>query len=249
MSRLQNKGAARRRAPSAAVGEPRGVTHAVMVRRAIEAEILIGKLAPNTAIDEAALAARFKVSRTPVREAVMKLVEAGLIERRSRKRSEVVGLDLKRLILSFETLADLEALSARYCARRGTAAEKAALKKNHVQAASVLKAGDIDRYVILGVRFHELIAEAAHNEVLRDLAARVRVRLVPYRRLQTMGFGRLEANQRAHDEILEAILKNDGDAAYALMQHHGAIQSDILADFLADPTDLQHLGGGGGGGV
>jgi DNA-binding GntR family transcriptional regulator len=213
-------------------------THAMAVRDALEAEICSGKLAPGTPIDEAALAKRFKMSRTPVREAVLKLLEAGLIEKKSRKRSEVAGLDLPRLIHMFETLADLEGLSALYCARRITEPERKALAKNHEQAAVALRAGDETEYARLGAQFHRLILEASHNEVLIELAGKLAARLVPYRRLQLRVPGRFDANQRDHEAILVALFAGDTGRAQELMRSHAAIQGDMLADYIAHAKDV-----------
>jgi DNA-binding GntR family transcriptional regulator len=210
-----------------------GVTRAAAVRMAIEAEIFSGAMAPGTRIDEATLVKRFKVSRTPVREAILKLTEAGLIEKRSRKQSQVASLDLHRLIQLFETLADLEGLSARYCARRISEDEKRLLLANHLQALAALQAGREDEYAELGVRFHQLILEGSHNEALIEITSRLASRLVPYRRIQGKAPGRWQANQTDHDAIVAAIDKQDAEKAEQVMREHASIQGDRLADFIA----------------
>src|SRR3546814_8909192 len=73
------------------------LTHSSSVRAAIENEILAGLLAPGEVLDEEALAARFSVSRTPVREAVLQLIQSGLVEKESRRSATVAKLDLRRL--------------------------------------------------------------------------------------------------------------------------------------------------------
>lgn len=210
-----------------------GVTRAVAVRMAIEAEIFSGQMAPGTRIDEAGLVKRFKVSRTPVREAILKLTEAGLIEKRSRKQSQVASVDLHRLIQLFETLADLEGLSARYCARRINAEQRRLLQANHAQAREALAAGREDEYAELGVRFHQLILEASHNDVLIEVTSRIASRLVPYRRIQGKAPGRWQANQDDHDAIIAAIQSGDSERAQQVMREHASIQGDTLADFIA----------------
>jgi DNA-binding GntR family transcriptional regulator len=188
---------------------------------------------PGTPLDEEALARRFRTSRTPVREAMLKLLEAGLIEKKSRKRSEVAGLDLPRLIHMFETLADLEGLSARYCAKRMTEPERKALTTNHERATIALRSGDEDEYARLGEQFHRLILEASHNAVLIEIAGRLAARLVPYRRLQLRVPGQFEANQRDHEALLAALVAGDAERACELMRNHAAIQGDILANYIA----------------
>jgi DNA-binding GntR family transcriptional regulator len=164
---------------------------------------------------------------------MLKLLEAGLIEKKSRKRSEVAGLDLPRLIHMFETLADLEGLSARYCAKRMTEPERKALATNHERATMALRAGDENEYARLGEQFHRLILEASHNAVLVELAGKLAARLVPYRRLQLRVPGQFEANQRDHEAILAALTAGNAEQAGELMRSHAAIQGDILADYIA----------------
>lgn len=206
---------------------------------AVEAEIFSGVMAPGMRIDEATLVERFRVSRTPVREAILKLTEAGLIEKRSRKRSQVAAVDLHRLIQLFETLADLEGLSARYCARRSSDEEKCALLANHVQARAALQAGREDEYAELGVRFHQLILQGSHNDVLIEITSRLASRLVPYRRIQGTAPGRWQANQAEHDAIVAAINAQDAETAQKVMREHASIQGDTLADLIAHTRKLK----------
>src|SRR3546814_1442868 len=82
----------------------------------------------DVVLDEEALAARFSVSRTPVREAVLQLIQSGLVEKESRRSATVAKLDLRRLIHVFETISELEGLCARFAARRMTASERGELR-------------------------------------------------------------------------------------------------------------------------
>src|SRR5688572_27273949 len=97
------------------------------LREAIEEEIAMGRLAPGSRIDEAALEARFGVSRTPVREALIQLASSGLVEVRRRKGAVVRVLEPKRLFEMFEVMAELEAGCARRAARRLSTEHRAAL--------------------------------------------------------------------------------------------------------------------------
>jgi DNA-binding GntR family transcriptional regulator len=65
------------------------LTQCEIVRSALEKDIFSGSLAPATPLDEDAIARRFSVSRTPVREALLQLIEAGLVEKPSRQRAVV----------------------------------------------------------------------------------------------------------------------------------------------------------------
>ena len=103
------------------------LTQCEIVRSALEKDIFAGSLAPATPLDEDAIAKRFSVSRTPVREALLQLIEAGLVEKPSRQRAVVAPLDVRRLIQMFETLSELEAICARLATRRITPQERETL--------------------------------------------------------------------------------------------------------------------------
>ena len=200
---------------------------------AIENDIFTGRLAPGSSVDEEALAARFSVSRTPVREAMLQLIQTGLIEKHSRKRTAVAKLDVRRLIQMFETISELEAFSARLAARRITAAEKQHLVRMHEEAHAALTSNRLDDYARLGRLFHALVIQASHNEVLIDTTNRLALQTVPYRQFQLRRPGRPAANHTDHERILKAILAGNDAEAGDLMRGHVTVQGDVLAEYIS----------------
>lgn len=209
------------------------LTHSEVVRIGVENDIFTGKLPPGASVDEETLRQRFAVSRTPVREAILQLVHAGLLEKRSRHGATVAKLELRRLVHMFETIAELEGLGARLAARRMTAAERAALVETHELSAEAGERGDEDTYAALGRKFHDQIMKGSHNDVLAEMTARLAVQLVPYRRFQLRRTGRVDDNQSDHDDIIAAIGRGDAQAAYDAMKRHGTVQGDVLADYIS----------------
>lgn len=212
---------------------PSRLTHSEVVRIAIENEIFTGKLAPGTSIDEESLSRRFAVSRTPVREAIFQLVQAGLLDKRSRQGATVAKLELRRLMQMFETISELEGLSARLAARRMTPDELDGLIRTHTESQRAMDAGDEDEYAALGRRFHAELLAASHNEVLIEITNKLAAQVVPYRRFQLRRTGRVWENQADHDAVIQAMQRRDADEAYAVMRRHGAIQGDVLVDFIS----------------
>ncbi len=86
----------------------------------IEDEIVTRQLPPGTRLDEVELAQRFAVSRTPIREALIQLASAGLVELRPRRGAIVAQISPQRLMEMFDVMAELEALCGRLAARRIT---------------------------------------------------------------------------------------------------------------------------------
>ncbi len=92
------------------------MSHAQRLRQTIEDEIVDGALRPGDRLDECQLAARFGVSRTPIREALLQLAVTGLIEVKPRRGAVVSIPEPARLIEMFETMAELEAACGRLAA-------------------------------------------------------------------------------------------------------------------------------------
>ncbi len=217
------------------------LTQCEIVRGALEREIFSGRLAPGDALDEDAIALRFSVSRTPVREAMLQLIETGLIEKPPRRRAVVAPLDVRRLIQMFETLSELEAVCARFAARRITEQEKQQLVEIQRGSEAALLAGDQDEYGRLGVRFHVALWRATHNDVLFETTRNVAVRLNPYRMFQLRSKGRPEANNTDHQALVALILAGNADEAYALMRGHVTVQGDVLAEYISSgPRPTQY---------
>lgn len=202
------------------------------IRFAIEAQILSGKYEPGTRLDEKALAQQFGVSRTPVREAILKLEVAGLIERLPRRGSRVARINLHNLIMAFEFMSELEGMAARLAARRMNDAERAALAETHRESEKYFDAGDFERYYTLSNKFHALLIRGTHNDEIIPLANRLGARLIPFRRFQLRSPGRDVVNLRDHAEILQAVLNQDGERANELMRSHTSIQGDIIAEYV-----------------
>ena len=211
----------------------RKLTQSEIVRSALEKDIFGGQLAPGVALDEGVIARRFSVSRTPVREAMLQLIEAGLVEKPSRQRAFVAPLDVRRLIQMFETLSELEAVCSRFAARRITAQEKDALRLIQRASDAALAVGDEDEYGRQGIRFHVAVWRATHNDVLFEATRNIAVRLNPYRMFQLRSKGRPEANNEDHKALLELILTGSAEEAYTLMRGHVTVQGDVLAEYIS----------------
>ncbi len=228
LARTRARDRTQKQAPDA-----RKLTQCEIVRKALEKDIFSGALAPATPLDEDVIAQRFSVSRTPVREALLQLIETGLVEKPSRQRAVVAPLDLRRLIQMFETLSELEAICARLATRRITAQEIDGLRAIHALSDAALLAADSDEFGRQGIRFHVALWRATHNDVLFETTRNLAIRLNPYRMFQLRSKGRPEANNLDHQVLLAAILAGDADEAYAVMRGHVAVQGDVLAEYIS----------------
>ena len=87
------------------------------LREALEQDIVTGKFRPGDRLDEQSLAARFEVSRTPIREALMQLASTGLVELQARRGAFVASLSFKDVVERFEVMAGLEGMCGALAAR------------------------------------------------------------------------------------------------------------------------------------
>ncbi len=200
---------------------------------ALEQEVVTGRLPPGTRLDEAGLAQRFGVSRTPVREALNRLAATGLVELRPRRGAVVAAPDLKQLLEMFEVMAELEGLCGRLAARRMSAAEQNTLQGAHEASHAHVKAADSEAYYQANVIFHEVIYSGCHNRYLSDQTQALRNRLAAYRRLQLRKLDRIADSFHEHEQILEAIVAGDGNTADHLLQNHVTVQSGSFTDFVS----------------
>jgi DNA-binding GntR family transcriptional regulator len=210
-----------------------GKTHAESVRVSLEGDIFSGVLLPGAALDEEALAQRFSVSRTPVREAMLQLIQSGLVEKKPRHGAIVAQIDLPDMIRLFEVMSELEGICAKFAARRMSQKERAALRTLHEDSVAAFEAGDHDKYYRLSRNFHLMVIQGTYNQELIDTTNRLGIKLVPYRRFQLGYPGRSKSNLRDHEEIMEAVVAADYELAADLFRKHTNVQGDVLAEYIA----------------
>ncbi|MCZ0738467.1 GntR family transcriptional regulator [Phreatobacter sp. AB_2022a] len=203
------------------------------LRDILEDEIVTGRFRPAERLDEQSLAARFGVSRTPVREAIMQLASTGLVDLQPRRGAFVAALSFKDVIERFEVMAALEGMCGALAARRITEAEQRELDKAHEDCVREASQEDPDAYYYANERFHLTIYDACRNAFLVEQARQLHTRLKPYRRLQLRARARVATSLAEHQLIVDAIRAGDSEAADRALREHILIQGDRLADFIA----------------
>lgn len=203
--------------------------------RKLADEIVTGALAPGGKIDEQAVAQRYGVSRTPVREALRRLSGAGLIEVRPRRGATVARIEVEQLTDMFDAMGELEGLCARLAAQRMTTMERRRLEMLAERAKTALKAKKPPDYARLNDDFHDLIYQGIHNATLAAQTMGLRQRLAPFRVLQFVR-GHTEDYFVEHDEIAAAIAGGDGERAYRAMRSHIASASVLVIEHFAGGT-------------
>lgn len=223
----------------------RAESSAVRVHRALRAEIIEGVLAPGASLTETEQAARLGVSRTPVREALARLVAEGLVTERGPRTLVVSSIDADDVIALFTLRRGLDEQSARVAAAAADETHRTTLRALAARFAAVdpaaLAAGDDDGrhgYYALVAEFDAAVdAATAHSPYLAAATTGARVHLARVRRLARDDDERLAASAREHAAIAEAIADGDAErAAHATHLHlHHALTS-ILSHLTATPA-------------
>jgi DNA-binding GntR family transcriptional regulator len=208
------------------------------LRDSIEEMIAVGTFAPGQHLDETELAAKFGVSRTPIRETLIQLASMGLVVIRPRRGAVVAELGPQQLVEMFEVMSEMEASCARLGARRMTAAEQEALLAAHEACKEASLAKDPDDYYYKNEVFHYAIYAGSHNQFMIEQARTLSRRLRPYRRLQLRVRDRLGVSFAEHDSVVQAIIKGDGELAAQLAREHVMIQGERFADLMASLPQL-----------
>jgi len=227
-------------------------THGQRALIDLRQRIVEGALPGGTRLYEVALADELGISRTPVREAMSRLAEEGLLERVRSGGFVVRSFALTEVIDTIELRGILEGTAARFAAERGVPEARMApmrevLRQLDALFAPEVEVVDLDRYGDLNAEFHRGLAGLSGSAVIEAEIARV-TRL-PFaspsaflpERTQIDAFRRtLAPAQAQHQALIEAITNREGARAEALAREHArAARVNVEAIFAADPGRIQ----------
>ena len=186
----------------------------------LEEEILGGQLKRGEALTEMSVSARLGVSRTPVRAALHRLAEEGLVEISPNRGAVVVGVTVDDLIDTYKIRVRLEGLASAMAASRMTDEEKAKLAESVELAEYYVAKGNAEKLKELDAEFHNIIYRASGNRMLSRILSELHRNIKAYRKLSMSVPGRVERTAEEHREILNAILNGDADSADTLTRMH-----------------------------
>ena len=210
---------------------------------ALRQSILSLALQPGAELEEGILSRRFCVSRTPVREALIRLSSEGLVTLQRGRGARVAPLDLRNLRDLFEGLDVLQRATTRLAASRRLEAELTTIEHHMLAfeaAAARLDSGAVND---ANYAFHLAIGEAAHSQYVGSA----------YRRVMTEGLrvahlcysentncdrtltDHLNATAREHREMLRAIRERDADAAEHVAGGHVVLFKERVTKMLISP--------------
>jgi DNA-binding GntR family transcriptional regulator len=219
-------------APETAEARHRG-GRAADIRATLQDEIESGKLGPGAALDERALAARFDVSRTPVREALQQLAAHGLVRVAPRQGVFVSRLSVSKVRAMLEYIGELEALAAKLAARRVDDPLRKALDAAIAQCEEAAASGKAAEYALANTVFHEAIYAGCRNEYLAEQIRTARRLIQRYRLKDFQTKTQIGHSLEDHRKIAQAIQAGDEAQAAETMLLHVPAGTTGFSEFLA----------------
>lgn len=203
--------------------------------------VVSGRLRGGDMISEVKLAEELEISRTPVREAVKRLVANGLVESTPRglrvfrpKPQDVAEVYFLR--------AAIEGAMIRAACGRISPDEISALRKIHARTLEANGRDDIASLVTLNGEFHSVIAAVAGSVRAENTLMALDPLVATYRRLSLLAPGHRAASIDEHGRLIDLLDARDGEKAEALMRAHIARAGRRITDAVLQIDQAQDDG-------
>jgi DNA-binding GntR family transcriptional regulator len=220
-------------------GKPKG-SGSRTIFDALRDQILSAELPPGADIDELGLVARYGISRTPVREALIKLASEGLVQIVPNRGARVAPLEVSEIPALLEARELCERAINRWAATRAEASDLGAIEAACDLFEEASHAGDYNAMASANSEFHAAIAHACGNRFIEEHYRTIATQTI---RLARMAFttdrrdppdGRYHETVRQHHRgMTEAIRRRDADGADRLAKEHAILFRDRMLKFLA----------------
>jgi DNA-binding GntR family transcriptional regulator len=197
--------------------------------------ILTAALRPGQPCSERALAARFHLSRTPIREILRRLEHEHLVELVPRRGAFVRRLDAREVVEIFQAREAVEPVAARLAAARADAGVLRRLRRQFEALEVADRPAALAAMVAAGRRLHEAVVAACGNRYLREMHAILSAQTALVRRMTREHFAIERESYRWHLRILEALRRGDADGAEGAMRQHLRLTREALLRRLLAP--------------
>ena len=233
--------------PAAIFPRPARGQNADFIHARRRADILTLAIEPGEELDETVLSSRYAVSRTPVREVLIRLAPDKLVVLSRNRRAMVQPMDLGGFPGYLEALDLLQRAVTRLAAERRSKQNLLAIQGAKTDYGRALNGSDSLASVEANLAFHDAVAKAAHSPHLADAYYRI---LVEGMRYMALSFSihdpdddgyepHMRSVTEVHDAMVEAIVARDADRAEALAHGHiGLFRKRIAAYLERDGTSV-----------
>jgi DNA-binding GntR family transcriptional regulator len=200
------------------INEPQSLRDAAY--EAIKHRIITCAFRPGEYINEAYVSAMLGIGRTPVHQAIDRLMLEGMLDVIPRKGVIVKPVSLDEIMQIVEVRLLNEGHCMRLAAERADAGEIGHLSDILARARQWIEARNSEQLMLLDREFHGVLARAARNIVLTDVLAKLHDRSLRFWFISLNRPGHHESVQTQHEAILDAIALRDSGGAEQAMRHH-----------------------------
>jgi DNA-binding GntR family transcriptional regulator len=190
------------------------------------------ELAPGSVLTESRLMREMRIGRTPIREAIQRLIAEGLVthlHHRGMLVADILAADVQQIN---EFRAQIEGYAARLAATRMTPAQIQELQRIHSALDKAMADMDTDTFVAQDRLFHALLARGAGNRYLEDVCTRLyNLHLRLWFFLYTKQGG-LKETVHEHQELIEALVRRNPEESELAMRHYVARQARQIKDVI-----------------
>jgi DNA-binding GntR family transcriptional regulator len=197
---------------------------------------------PDQRLNEVELARDLKVSRTPLREAMHRLVSEGLLTSVSGRGFRARSLNVKEVFDLYEARLALETQIAQLACERATPDMLDALDAYLAESVQEQESAAVERLVQLDEGFHERVAELTGNAELLRMLRNINARIHFFRWVDMQG--RRDSTQGEHRALAAAIRARDTNAANEVVRHHITRRLDQIIDVIREGYARLYMGEG-----
>ncbi len=193
---------------------------AVQVFERVKQDIVSGALAPNTQLSEAELSDRLGVSRTPVREALIKLAEDGLVQIVPQVGTFVAPISVESVKEAQFIREHLECASILDAAKRIDAATTRTLRDNLDQQARAARDNDWEAFYALDEALHAALATVSGHALAWRIIQQSKVQMDRVRHISVRMRDHMMKLLEQHTAIVDAVARGDAGSAQAALRVH-----------------------------
>lgn len=213
----------------------------------LRGEIISMRLPPGARIEERRIVEDLGLSRTPVRQALMRMASEGLVETLPNHGARVPPLDIEDVRAFFEAFEFMLRATSHLAAKRWTEQDMVGICEFRTAYEHAAEAGDVYGMIDANENFHLAIARAGHNGHMVRLVGDLLTKAV---RIDGLWYGRrpalhaakdIERSVREHKSLVGAIAKRDASEAERLTLAHVHSFREPLTKFLCE-SEAEHIG-------
>lgn len=209
--------------------------------RAIRDAIVDGTLAPGERLNDGDLVAWLGVSRTPVREALARLEQAGLVQTKPGRHTIVSPLDVRAVRAAQSVTAAMHELAVREAMPGLSGEDVEAMRAANARFADALRRRDVDAAIAADADLHGVFVTASANLAIKTVLDQFTPVL---RRLERLRFASLAGRDSVaqHDRIIEACVTGDTETAASVTRANWQTLAPLLGNLIGDETDTAAAG-------